>query len=129
MGTQTGKNGQLDIGAETVVQLVSWTLETTSEPIDSSVIGDEWTNSKSSLKSWTMSGEGFYDTADAGTGALILATEVAVTLYPAGNTSGEKDYQGQAYVTAYSEAAGHDTMVTNSFTLQGNGALTEIPVP
>lgn len=128
MATFTGKDGSLLIGASALTQMRSWTLETTAEPTEASVIGDSWRNFKASMQGYTVSVEGYYDTEDTGQVALILGTEVAFTLDPAGAVSGEKQYDGNAYVTAYSETASFDGMVEFTCSLQGNGALVETAV-
>jgi hypothetical protein len=128
MATFTGKDGELQIATNAIAQLSTWSLETTAEPVESSVIGNEWRRYKASMKGYTVTGEGYYDIADTGQGGLVIGASVAFLLYPAGNTSGEKEYAGNAFVTAFSETAGFDTMVSFTFSLQGDDALVETAV-
>ena len=130
MATFTGKDGTLALGAvpTAISQMSSWTLETTAEPVESSVIGSTWRNYKAAMQGYSLSVEGYYDVTDTGAAELIAGAEVAFTLHPAGDVSPEKQYDGSAYVTAYSETAAFDGMVSFSASLQGNGALVETAV-
>ena len=131
MATFTGKDGLLNLGTtpNAVTQMSSWTLEATAEPVEASVIGDSWRAFKASMQGFNMSIEGYYDVSDTGSKELAIGALVDFELYPAGNTAPEKEYSGQGYVTAYSETAAFDSMVSFSASLQGTGALTETPVP
>lgn len=129
MAVQTGKNGQISIGATPIAQTRSWSLETTADPIEHSVIGNEWREFLTTMSGWSCTVEGYYDVSDTGAAALNLGSEVAVELQPAGGTSGEKQYDGNAVVTAYNETAAFDGMVEFTATLQGTGALVESTVP
>lgn len=124
MAVQPGKNGSLSIGAAAVAQLRNWNLETAADPLEHSVIGNQWREYVASMSGWQVSVEGYYDTTDTGQGGLSLGTEVAVDLKPA-VASGEKEYTGQAIVTAFNETAAFDGIVEFTATLQGTGALTE----
>lgn len=128
MATFTGKSGVIKIDTDTLAEAKSWTLETTADPVEHSVIGDDWRKYMASMQGYTVTLEGYYDIADVAQQALAIGDPVVFTLFPAGETSGEKEYGGSAYVTAFSETASFDGMVEFSASLQGTGALVETTV-
>lgn len=123
MATTTGKKGLINIGATAMASVSSWSLEQTADPAEASVIGDDWRKYQAAMQGYTVTIEGFYDIEDTAQGALGIALEVAFELYPAGDVSTEREYSGDAHVTAYSETGPFDNMVTFSATLQGTGPL------
>ena len=66
MATFTGNGGVVSFGATptAMVQLRNWSVETSGEAVESSVIGDPWRKYLGGLKGYTASFEGFYDMAD-----------------------------------------------------------------
>lgn len=130
MATQTGKRGVIKLGATPVVvaETRQWSLEQSADPVEHSVIGDTYRKYQSSMIGYTVSLEGYYDTADSGQAEIVFDTPVDFELFPAGETSGEKQYSGTAYVTAFTETAAFDGMVEFTATLQGTGDLVETTV-
>ena len=124
-GTRTGKLGKITIGTDGLLTARSWTIETTAEPIEDSVIGTEWRSYNAGLNGYTFSIEGYYNVEDAGQLNLNIGTQVDFDLWPAGEITGEKHYSGTASVTAYSETAAFDGMVEFTTTLQGTNVLAE----
>ena len=58
--------------------------------------------------------------------ALVIGTEVSLSLEPEGNaTTGDVYYTGSAIITDISVGVPQDGMVTRNFSYQGTGALTE----
>jgi len=125
MATYTGKNGAVYVGANAVAEIKDWSLETTSETVTDTVMGDSWVTHKPTLKSWTSSFNAIWDDADTnGQLALVEGAEVTINLYPTGNNSGDVEWTGAVIVTSVSKTASFDGLVEASFSVTGNGALT-----
>jgi len=126
MATSTGKDGAVYVGANAVAEIRDWSLETTSEVVNDTVMGDTWMTNKATQKSWTSSFNAFWDDSNTtGQGALAEGSEVTLNLYPEGNTSGNTYWTGTAIITSVSKSASFDGLIEASFSATGNGALTE----
>lgn len=129
MATSTGKDGAVYVGANAVAEIRDWSLETTSEVVNDTVMGDTWMTNKATQKSWTSSFNAFWDDSDTtGQGALDEGSEVTLNLYPEGNTTGNTYWTGTAIITSVSKSASFDGLIEASFSATGNGALTESTV-
>lgn len=129
MATQTGKDGAVYLGANAVAEIRDWSLESTSEVVADTVMGDSWVSNKPTLKSWTSSFNAFWDDSDSnGQGDLVEGAEITLNLYPSGNTSTKTYWTGSAIVTSVSKSASFDGMIEAAFSVTGNGALTESTV-
>ncbi len=125
MATYTGKNGAVYVGANAVAEIKDWSLETTSETVTDTVMGDSWVTHKPTLKSWTSSFNAIWDDADTnGQLTLVEGAEVTINLYPTGNNSGDVEWTGAVIVTSVSKTASFDGLVEASFSVTGNGPLT-----
>lgn len=128
MSTFLGKEGAVYIGTNAVAEVRDFSVETTAETVDATVMGStgDWMVKKATQKSWTASINCYYDSSDTnGQLAMDEGSEVAVKLYPEGNTSGKKYYYGQLVITSISRSASFDGLVEISFSGDGTGALTE----
>jgi len=126
MATATGKDGAVYVGANAVAEIRDWSLETTSEVVNDTVMGDTWMTNKATQKSWTASFNAFWDPSDStGQGALDEGSEVTLNLYPEGNTSTKTYWTGSAIITSVSKSSSFDGLIEASFSATGNGSLTE----
>lgn len=128
MATHLGKEGVLNAATLTVAQVRGYSLNETAAQVDSTVMGLDWTTSKSTLKSWSVSGELFWDDSDGGQGSLTVGSTVTLALYPYGMASSSEYRQGSANVEAFDITARHDGMVEASFSAKGTGALSTLTV-
>ena len=125
MATYVGKNGAVYNGVNAIAEIKDWSLETTSEVVTDTVMGDSWVSNKPTLKSWTSSFNAIWDDADTnGQLALVEGAELTINLYPTGNTTGEVEWGGACIVTSVSKTASVDGLVEASFSVTGNGALS-----
>jgi predicted secreted protein len=124
MATVLGKQGYLRISALTVVELRRYTLNHTSDTVEDTVIGDNYKTRKATLKDWRISGDLYFDRADAGQGALTIGSTVTVDLYPEGTATASRLFTGLCIVTSFDPSASHDGMVEVPFTAEGTGTLT-----
>jgi predicted secreted protein len=128
MATHTGSEGTIKVGANTVGELRSFTLETTAETIEDTSMGDTNRSYKVGLKSFTGSASLFWDEADTGQTAIVVGTEITINVYPEGASSGDTYYTGSAIVTGSTIASSFDGMVEAEVSFQGTGALTTTTV-
>jgi hypothetical protein len=126
MATNIGKDGAVYSGSNAVAEIKEWSLETTSEVADDTVMGDAWMTHTATQKSWTASFTAFWDPTDTtGQQTLTEGASVTLKLYPTGNNSGDYEWSGTATITSVSKSASFDGFVEASFSAQGNGALVE----
>ena len=126
MATNIGKDGAVYSGSNAVAEIKEWSLETTSEVADDTVMGDSWMTHTATQKSWTASFTAFWDPTDTtGQQTLTEGASVTLNLYPTGNNSGDYEWTGTATITSVSKTASFDGFVEASFSAQGNGALVE----
>ena len=126
MATNIGKDGAVYSGSNAVAEIKEWSLETTSEVADDTVMGDEWMTHTATQKSWTASFTAFWDpTNTTGQQTLTEGASISLKLYPTGNNSGDYEWSGTATITSVSKTASFDGFVEASFSAQGNGALVE----
>jgi hypothetical protein len=126
MATNIGKDGAVYSGSNAVAEIKEWSLETTSEVADDTVMGDSWMTHTATQKSWTASFTAFWDpTNTTGQQTLTEGASITLNLYPTGNNSGDYEWTGTATITSVSKSASFDGFVEASFSAQGNGALVE----
>lgn len=129
MATNIGKDGAVYNGTNAIAEIRDWSLETTSEVADDTVMGDDWMTHTATQKSWTASFTAFWDpTASSNQLALTEGASITLKLYPTGNNSGDYEWSGSATITSVSKSASFDGFVEASFSVQGNGALAEATV-
>ena len=126
MANHTGSEGSVEISANVIAEVRSWSIAEAGDTIEDSTMGDSWRTFKAGLKGWSGSIECWWDETDTtGQGALTTGAEVTLNLYPEGNTSTNTFYSGLAIVTSIDRSASLDGMVEASFSFTGNGVLTE----
>lgn len=128
MATHTGSEGTVKVGAVTIAEIRSYSVEQTGDTVEDTTMGDSWRTHKTTLRSWTGSVDVFWDEADTtGQGALTVGSSVTMNFYPEGASAGvsEQYYTGTAIVTGVTVNASFDGMVEASITVQGNGTLTQ----
>lgn len=129
MATHTGSEGVVKVGANTVAEIRSYSVEQTGDTVEDTTMGDTARTFKSTLTSWTASADVYWDETDTtGQGALTTGAEVTIGIYPEGDTAGDNYYSGSAIVTGVSISGSFDGMVEASISLQGTGALTSTTV-
>ena len=121
MAKVIARNGSVQVGINTVAAIDTITLNETMTPIRSDTLADAAETYESGDTGWTGEMTCKFDVADTnGQGALTIGAQVTVTFSPDGAT----DYSGDALVTNVSINNAKDQMVTVSYSLLGDGALT-----
>lgn len=132
MATHAGHTGSIKAVTSTdgsgttaaVAEVKDWSLETTANLADDTVLGDAWTSQKLTTKSWSTTLNCIWDDADAAQEDFVEGGTVQVELFPYGATSGNEKWSGLAIVASVSKSAAADGLVEASFNLTGIGALT-----
>jgi hypothetical protein len=129
MSTFIGKDGAVYVGTNAVAEVRDFSLESSSEIVNDTVMGDDFMTNKATQKSWSATVNCYYDSSDT-TGQLALDEGATVTLnlYPEGNTSGKTYYTGSVIVTSISRSQSFDGLVEVTFNGTGTGTLQETSV-
>lgn len=137
MTTYIGNIGVVKTAAEggtvaAVTEVTNFTIESTADTIDASVMGSLNRVYKAGMQTFTGSIEVQYDPADAEQERLEVGATIDFQLYPQGETEGGSEdknyYSGSAIVTGRTITTPLDGMVSMSITIQGTGALTKTDV-
>jgi len=125
MATHIGRDGVVKVGANSVAELRSFSIDETGDTVEDTVMTDTARSYISTLTSFTGSADVYWDETDtSGQGALTVGSSVTIGFYPEGEIAGDTYYSGTCIVTGVSRSASFDGMVEASITFQGSGALT-----
>lgn len=130
MANHTGNNGVVQLTANTVAEVLSFSLSEGINVIDDTVVGDAADTHKVGTTNWSGSIDCYWDDTDAtGQEAMTIGASVDLSLYPDGIATGDIDFNGTATITAVERSVANNGIITASFTFQGNGVLTRTVVP
>ena len=125
MAKVVGRNGLVRVGSNTVASVVGFSIDEAMSPIDDTELADTAMTYEAGDTSWTAQIECQWDKADtSGQGAMTIGASISLSVQREGNTSGDETLTGTALITGRSSSNAKGAMVTQSFTLQGSGALT-----
>lgn len=124
MAAHKGSEGTVHVGTDAIAEIRSYSVEETSDTVETTSMGDTARTHLASLTSFSGSIDVFWDEVDTAQIALTVGTSVTIKFYPEGTASSAKYYSGTAIVTGVSRSASFDGMVEASISVQGTGALT-----
>lgn len=125
MATHAGSEGIVKVGANTVAEVRSYSIEESADTLEQTTMGNSARQYRPSLTSWSGSIDVYWDETDTtGQGALTVGSEVTLNVYPEGADTGDTYYTGSCIVTGVSRSGAFDGMVEASISVQGDGALT-----
>jgi len=124
MAVHKGSEGVIKVGANTVAEVRSYSLEESADVVEKTAMGDSSRSYLSTLTQFTASVEVFFDETDTAQTALSVGSTVTLEVYPEGTSTGDTYYSGSAIVTGFTRSASFDGLVEASVTLQGSGGLT-----
>jgi hypothetical protein len=131
MATILGKTGTVKSGGSPtdIGEIQDFSLTTSVVITEDPSLGDDWITKKPGTKSWSATVNANFDNADAVQDTLIEGAEVALEFYPDKDTTGGLKLSGTGIVSGvvYTNS-GNDPVVSVSFTVEGNGALTRADV-
>lgn len=130
MASYKGRDGLIKIGTVTIAELKSWSLDTTQETIDDTVMGDAWRTHLLGMKAYSGSFTCNWDKSDTnGQMALdITGTKLGTatgTFYPNGTGTDGATYSGVFTITSVSRSAALDGAVEATYQFTGNGSLAQ----
>ena len=129
MASHIGKDGSVYVGGNAVAELIDWSIDTTANTVNDTVMGDTWETSKVTTKSWSGSINVQWDPADTtGQEGLKEGDEVTLNMYPLGNTSDLVYWSGTIQVTGVSRTGSNPEIVKASVSFNGTGELTQSTV-
>lgn len=124
MAVHKGSEGVIKVGANTVAEVRSYSLEESADVVEKTAMGDSSRSYLSTLTQFTASVDVFFDETDTAQTALSVGSTVTLEVYPEGTSTGDTYYNGSAIVTGFTRSASFDGLVEASVTLQGSGGLT-----
>lgn len=129
MAVHKGSEGTVKVGANAIAEIRSYSIEETSDTLETTTMGDSARTYTPNLTSWSGSVDVYWDETDTtGQGALTVGAEITLNVYPEGDTSADTYYTGAAIVTSVTKNASFDGLVEASISVQGTGALTSATV-
>ena len=129
MAVHKGSEGTVKVGANAVAEIRSYSIEETSDTLETTSMGDSARTYTPNLTSWSGSVDVYWDETDTtGQGALTAGAEITLNVYPEGDTTGDTYYTGAAIVTSVTTNASFDGLIEASVSVQGTGALTSTTV-
>ena len=123
MAIQKGNAGIIKIGSNTFGQMRSYSIDHTSDTIESSVMGSTFKTYETGLTDFSASIDGYWDDVDTVQNAMTAGAEVTLIFFPEGAAGSATRYTGTAIVTGVSRQASFDGLVECSFSVQGKTAL------
>ena len=128
MANHLGREGLVKISSTTIGELRNYALSHSSDTVEDSVIGDTYRTRLATMKTWSASGDLYWDEANAGQLLITIGSSVTLNLYPEGSDTGDVYYSGAAIVTKFDISASFDGIVEGSIAFEGNGALSTLTV-
>jgi len=125
MANISGNSGKVEVGANTVAEVLSFSLSEGVSVIDDTIIGDAADTHIVGTTNWSGSVSCFWDDSDTnGQEAMTIGASVTLHLVPEGAGTGNIDFNGTASITGIERSAANNSIVTANFTFQGTAALT-----
>lgn len=128
MATYKGKDGSIEIGANSVAELESFDFEITVNEIDRNVMGEDWTDVCPGQKSASGSLSCLTDPGDAAQASLEEGQTVTATFYPTGDTTGLVQFTGEIMITSVNYSTAVGDLVKTSINWRNKGALVKSTV-
>ena len=124
MAVHHGKEGEVVVGGSAVGELVSFTLETTGDVVESTKMSDSAKTFIAGRTSFSGTLEMHFDEADSVQTQLVAGESITFKLLPEGGSTGDRKFEGASVITGMSVSQPLDGVVARSVTFQGTGALT-----
>ena len=126
MANHLGREGLVKISSTTIGELRNYALSHSSDTVEDSVIGDTYRTRLATMKTWSVTGDLYWDETDAGQLLVTIGSQVTLNLYPEGASSGDVYYSGAAIVTAFNVSASFDGIIEGQISFEGNGVLSSL---
>ena len=124
MAVHHGKEGEVVVGGSAVGELVSFTLETTGDVVESTKMSDAAKTFVAGRTSFSGTLAMHFDEADSVQTQLTAGASITFKLLPECGSTGDRKFEGESVITGMSVSQPLDGIVARSVTFQGTGALT-----
>ena len=124
MATKLGREGLIKLSSTTIGELRNYALTHSSDTVEDSVLGDTYRTRLASMKTFSVSGDLYWDETDAGQLLITIGSSVTLNLYPEGASTGDVYYSGAAIVTQFNVSASFDGVIEGQISFEGNGQLS-----
>ena len=128
MATKLGREGLIKLSSTTIGELRNYALTHSSDTVEDSVLGDTYRTRLASMKTFSVSGDLYWDEGDAGQLLITIGSSVTLNLYPEGASTGDVYYSGAAIVTQFNVSASFDGVIEGQISFEGNGPLSTLTV-
>ena len=126
MATKLGREGLIKLSSTTIGELRNYALTHSSDVVEDSVLGDTYRTRLASMKTFSVSGDLYWDEGDAGQLLITIGSSVTLNLYPEGASTGDVYYSGAAIVTQFNVSASFDGVIEGQISFEGNGPLSTL---
>ena len=125
MAVHKGSEGLVKIGASTIAEVKSYSIEESADTVETTKMGDTARTYLPSLTTFSGTIECHWDETDTtGQGAMTIGAQVTLNLYPEGDEQNYTYYSGNVIITGVSRSAAMDDIVAATYSFQGTSALT-----
>ena len=124
MAAITGVAGIVKAGGTAIAEVTSFSIDESSNMISDSNLNDAAETSIAGRTSWSGSVEVMWDDADAVQTSMTIGSSLAFLFHPEGSTGGSAQWSGTGLIESRSLAVADESMITQSFSIKGTGALT-----
>lgn len=125
-----GKDGVVYFGTPKAKMghVQSWNLDEQSDTVSGWGMGDSYESTFTTIKRWTGSCEVYLDFAD-NSSTLGIGDEIALELYPGGETTGSGYYSGNVIIAGLNRSGAKDGIPSLVINFMNQGALSEAVAP
>ena len=125
MATHHGKLGTCKVGAITVAEIKSWSLDESADTVEDTAMGD---SSKTYIVGTTDASGSvtchWDETDTTGQGAMTVGASVTLNLYPEGADSGDYFATMTALITGVGVSVDMGDIIERSISFQASGGVT-----
>jgi predicted secreted protein len=133
MAVLTGNDGSLVVGSTTVAALRNFSIEQTSDTIETTTMGKEVRTYLKGMSAWSGSADLYFDTTDVTTSTGTFFTSIStgavgdspvvLKAYVKDDATNDIAFTGTVIVTGYTVNSAMDGIVEASVSFQGSGPI------
>jgi hypothetical protein len=131
MATLVGNDGQVTIAGQAVVSTRNFSVDMTSDTIETSTMGQDVRTYVKGMSSWSGSADIYFNTDDYQANTIITSTSlaaigsapVAVKFYLDQEDTNDVVLYGNGIITGYSVSSSMDGLVEATISFQGSGPI------
>ena len=130
MATIVGNDGQVAINANAVVSTRNFSVDITSDTIETTTMGTDVRTYVKGMSAWSGSADIYFNTSDYQTDIIPALDTVAVGSSPVGvkfyldqDASADIVLYGNGIITGYSVSSAMDGLVEATISFQGSGPI------